>query len=312
MHARRILVWVGASRRWRQLVRFQSEQKKKTKDVGLEYSPFRGIKMGRLTGPVTPRGRARSSQNAAKHWVVSKRILPGEQQEAAILRNGFTKDFNPEGSIENEVIEDLVFNRLMKRRVDVAITRAFSKAAIEKSASLVDIGERSAVQFWLPPAEVRGTNRREREPAERLRPDLCIAALKILKGQISDHGPQPEHLAALRRIYGDQPTEHAAKAMHQLLLLTNKEGVQDQKGEAAFEEVLKNILLDTLQTEIELQKNREEFANEISAVEFATDVQEPARPALEILLRYRAANTREFRELLDSLERIRRLRQSSA
>jgi hypothetical protein len=268
--------------------------------------------MGKSSGPCTPRGKARASQNAAKHWIEAGRILPKEEREAAILRSGFEEDFKPQTLIEHEIIDDIVFNRLIKRRVDIAFTRAFSKAAIEKSARLVDIDERSAIQFWLPPAEVRGTKRGEREPAERLRPDMCIAVLKLLRGQISEHGPRPEHLAALRQVYGDQPTEHAAKAMSQLLLVTEKEGVQDQKAEAALEEVLKKSLLDTLQTEIELQKKREQLAKHINAIELVPDLQEPSRPELETLLRYRAANTREFKDLLDSLERIRRLRQSAA
>jgi hypothetical protein len=43
-----------------------------------------------------------------------------------------------------------------------------------------------------------------------------------------------------------------------------------------------------------------------------SNMQEPPRPELETLLRYRAANLREFKDLLDGLERIRRLRRSAA
>lgn len=76
--------------------------------------------MGKSTGPRTPRGKARSSQNAAKHWIDSGRILRSEQKEAAILRSAFAEDFNPQGKIEDEVIDDLTFNRLIKRRIDIA------------------------------------------------------------------------------------------------------------------------------------------------------------------------------------------------
>ena len=80
-----------------------------------------------------PKGKARSSQNAAKHWIESRRILPEEQEEAAILRNGFEEDFKPDGLIEHEIIDDLVLNRLHKRRIDIATTREFSKATVEKA-----------------------------------------------------------------------------------------------------------------------------------------------------------------------------------
>jgi hypothetical protein len=61
--------------------------------------------MGKSTGPRTPGGKARSSKNAAKHWIESRRILPDEQEEAAILRSGFEEDFKPEGLIEHEIID---------------------------------------------------------------------------------------------------------------------------------------------------------------------------------------------------------------
>ncbi len=268
--------------------------------------------MGKSTGPTTPRGKARSSQNAAKHWIESGRILPGEQQEAAILRNGFTEDFKPQGLIEHEVIDDLTLNRLIKRRIDLAFSREFSKAGIEKTVKMLDIGERSAAQYWLRSAEVRGTNRGEREQAERLRPDLCITALESLKDVIGDRGPQRQDFAEIRRIFGDQPTELAALAMIQLDAVAEKQGAQEDKAEATRKKEATKCILDALQIEIERQKKREEFANGIYAIECASDVQEPARTALETLLRYRAANTREFKELLDSLERIRRLRRSAA
>src|SRR5271157_1762362 len=111
--------------------------------------------MGKSTGPVTPRGKARSSQNAARHWIEAGRILPEEQQDAAILRNGFTEVFNPQGLIEHEIVDDLTLNRLIRRRNDIAFTREFSKAGIEKRVKMLDIAERSAIQYWLPPAEVR-------------------------------------------------------------------------------------------------------------------------------------------------------------
>ena len=88
--------------------------------------------MQKSTGPRTPRGKARSSQNAAKHWIESRRILPEELEEAAILRSGFEEDLKPEGVIEQEIIDDFALNRLLRRRIDMAFTREFSRATIEK------------------------------------------------------------------------------------------------------------------------------------------------------------------------------------
>ena len=110
--------------------------------------------MSKSTGPRTPKGKARSSQNAAKHWIESRRILPEEQGEAAVLRGGFEADFKPESLIEHEIIDDLVFNRLHKRRIDIVMTRDFQKQPSKKRLSCTKTrsvqlpGTGSAWRMW--------------------------------------------------------------------------------------------------------------------------------------------------------------------
>jgi uncharacterized protein YlxW (UPF0749 family) len=87
---------------------------------------------------------------------------------------------------------------------------------------------------------------------------------------------------------------------------------QNETPQTSGQPDLKTEILEVLQAEIELQQERERLATEVSEIESALDLREPPRPALEMLLRYRAANAREFKDLLDNLERIRRLRRSSA
>jgi hypothetical protein len=268
-----------------------------------------GITMKKGTGPRTPRGKARSSKNAAKHWIESNRILPEEQKEAAILRKGFTDDFNPDGMSENEVIDDLTFNRLIERRIDIAFTREFSKAANEKLARWIENSERPGSQYWLRCVEVGYEGWAERGLGERLRPNDCIVGLEALKSRIADRGPQPEDLAQLRLYYGSHPTEDGAMAICELTSLTQKKSGQ---VETAHEERAKLSLLETLQEEIERQRLKRELAEAAYDIDTESDIQEPARPALDALLRYRAANIREFRDLLDCFERIRRLRSDAA
>ena len=114
--------------------------------------------MGKSTGPRTQRGKARSSQNAAKHWIESGRILPDEQEEAAILRSGLEEDFRPDGLIEHEIIDDLVLNRLHKRRVDVAMTREFSREPSKKrlSSPQTKIKSGAVARSLAPPGECAG------------------------------------------------------------------------------------------------------------------------------------------------------------
>jgi hypothetical protein len=65
--------------------------------------------------------------------------------------------------------------------------------------------------------------------------------LEALKRRISDRGPKPENLAALRRYYGDQPTEHAALAMCELIPVVEKQSGQDQKAPTTDEKELRNL-----------------------------------------------------------------------
>ena len=114
----------------------------------------------------------------------------------------------------------------------------------------------------------------------------------------------------LRAAYGDQPTEHAARAMYLLFEFAEHQKVQDEKERTTGAAGIQKDILEELQDETEFQKVREQLTKDITDIECFSDLQEPAGRALETLLRYRAANVREFKDLLVSLERIRRLRGS--
>lgn len=267
--------------------------------------------MRKSTGPRTPRGKARSSRNAAKHWIESGRILPEEQKEAAILRSGLEEDFKPQGLIEQDFIDDFVFNRLIKRRIDVAFTREFLKAPAETQIKVMDREDRSASGYWYRLEGLGNGYRTERERAERLPPSLCIVVLEDLQGRIRDRGVKPSDLAILRAAYGDQPTGSAARAMHALLHVAEKEPEQDKTAGTRDDAAIKKGILEALETEIRRQEVRKELATRMFNLECASGSQEPPAAALETLLRYRAANTRESVVLLENLERARRLRRST-
>jgi hypothetical protein len=261
--------------------------------------------MGKSTGPRTARGKARSCKNAATHWIESGRILQSEQEVAGFLRHGFMEDFNPQGLAENEVIDDIVMNRLIRRRTDVAFTREFSKASAVKSLIWLENHEGSAIRFWLRSSFSRGRHPSEQGP--RCRPDLCIEELEALRDRIKERGPQPdEDLPALRRIYGGEPTEHAAVLLDGLARI-----VEGHSTETIDQDELKKWMVGGIEVEIEAQKLRLEITTNFNDAEFASHIQEPVSLALDLLLRYRAANTREFKVLLDSLDRIRHLRRSA-
>jgi hypothetical protein len=73
----------------------------------------------------------------------------------------------------------------------------------------------------------------------------------------------------------------------------------------------KEDILEMPQSEIEMQKLQGVAEDKLEAVEIGPDIHQPPGPVLDTILRYRAANIREFKSLLDSLECIRSLRGSA-
>jgi hypothetical protein len=188
--------------------------------------------MQKSTGPRTPRGKLRSSVNAGKHFILSKRILPDELEEAARLRCGFEDDLEPQSLIERELIDDLTLNRLLRRRIDLAFVRELNTAIDEKAIELRENRDRSIARYYLRLANGGRESADSAELTERLRPDYCISTLQGLVGRISDRGPKQEDLDQLHAIFGDQPTEFGAVAMR---LLTEAQAAQTEKGEATTE-----------------------------------------------------------------------------
>ena len=86
-----------------------------------------------------------------------------------------------------------MFNRLHKRRIDIATTREFSKATVEKAIELRENNERSVTRYWLRLANLPG--RHLLEPAERVRPDICIWALEQLIEGIGERGQRGDERA---------------------------------------------------------------------------------------------------------------------
>ena len=72
------------------------------------------------TGPKTPEGKARSSQNGLTHGLTSRKcpILPGEnEEEYRELQDALTRDLKPRGAMQRELVEDLVQARWKIRRI---------------------------------------------------------------------------------------------------------------------------------------------------------------------------------------------------
>jgi len=78
------------------------------------------------TGPRTPQGQARSSQNARTHGLTAKDLIvaPSEREEFEELLNGYQTDVKPQGAIQHTLFDELVaaaWNLRRVRRMEAAL-----------------------------------------------------------------------------------------------------------------------------------------------------------------------------------------------
>ena len=71
------------------------------------------------SGPRTPEGKARSSQNASKHGLTAREIIiaPGEQEEFDDLLATYQADVKPQGAIQQTLFNQLVAAAWNLRRI---------------------------------------------------------------------------------------------------------------------------------------------------------------------------------------------------
>ena len=294
---------------WRQRVSSLRQARRKASTWAWGSLPFEG-RNGQVNGAAHAERKSAVQSKCSKTLDRIRENSSGGTKEAAILRSGFTEDFNPEGSIENEIIDDLVFNRLIKRRIDIAFTREFSKASIETSIKEMERDERSDTQYWLRIAGLSNEYRMMGNGPSAYGLPHAFLALKNYSAESTNVGSSPRTWRCFARLTATSPA-NAAIAMYARSRVGSRPNKTDGLG-PKDEAALKKDILETLETEIQQQGLREEHAKRISEIENSSDIQEPPPLALATLLRYRAANTREFKDLLDILERTRRLRRNAA
>jgi hypothetical protein len=100
----------------------------------------------RSTGPVTPSGKAASSQNALRHGLTSTRVvLPGEDAAAFdALRDGLLHDYAPANDFERLLVEELAAASWRLQRA-----RAVETAFLAKLGEGADNPERAIAAALL-------------------------------------------------------------------------------------------------------------------------------------------------------------------
>ncbi len=150
-------------------------------------------------GPVSPEGRARSSQNAARHGVMSSTSHLNEKEKALAegIYTGYARRLRPQDQLELEVVESLVMLQIKLRRLDRLELEAMDQALMAGGMNEPDGAEN---QKKYPSLATLGRYRaglnRERKVAEERLAQLILQRPETESGGKSC---QPRSIADLDR-----------------------------------------------------------------------------------------------------------------
>ncbi len=278
------------------------------------------------TGPRTDDGKKRSSQNAVKSGIFSRAtLLKGESRaEYQSLVEGFWKTLQPEGKLEELLVEKLVSISWRYRRLLVA-----EGAEIRNNSEFLELDQRRMQQEGaeqISQSQQAGTGAGLDFTLELVgliwniqNPDIidrCLELLAELGQGIKDNGLDEENDGLLlKRIYGNPARPHLRPTLQDEYLtwfetasVTEQERARE--GYATPEQCRQHVSRE-IDAEInrlkQYQKKSESIESERRKVEILRQSVPDSR-ALDRLLRYENSLERAFDRTLTQLERLQRVR----
>jgi hypothetical protein len=266
----------------------------------------------RASGPRTAIGKQRSSLNAHKYGIFSKRVLLADEsaRDFGRLLQGLHEDLQPDGTLEIVLVEKLATILWRKQR----ILRA-EAAEIEEAVqySVHDTVMPLLAEKWdcARAGETAGGMLKHCHNPNVLREVVTMLELTRYRIELVGFSKDPW---LLRRIYGlDHDDSAPFGTPFQMYLHMRDEAADHAKGNpnAESEEDLKKKMLLVLDEEIKRVEALAENALRVTIErnEFRkTAALVPPLAVSERLLRYESHLSREFDRTLSQLERLQRIR----
>jgi hypothetical protein len=273
----------------------------------------------RATGPRTLEGKNRSKYNAVKHGIFASVVLDGpgggeSRSEFRRLHEGLREDFNPEGTLEEILVEKLAMILWRHARLVKAET-----AEIRKTIEFVEWDETN--RQWLEaektqPFDIKyhgGLARRIENPVILER---CLELLAELRQGIAERGfNQERDWEILTQLYGNRDEESVQETFfdtYEVWRCTSEvsEEERERKGYATPEECKEDVLgeIDHEVHRLKAYKKRRASVESARAKLEVLRRRIPDTPESERLLRYEASLERSFERTLSQLERLQRMR----
>jgi hypothetical protein len=268
------------------------------------------------TGPRTTQGKERSKRNALKHGIFSQvALLKGESRaEYDALLNSLRENLQPEGGLEELLVEKLARSAWRLRRMIIAETAEIQKA-IEFLGWESDQQQAERANN-ISEYSIRYQGGLVRQIANPEALERCLELLQGLREGIEADGFDPKADAdILTKLYGEPARENWQRTLFYPYRTWSaaSECTEDNRLQRKLPkpEKCKENFLSELDGEI---KRLERYKKARASVEFermqleALRQQVPLTPQFDHLLRYEASLERNFDRTLSQLERVQRMR----
>lgn len=266
----------------------------------------------RSGGPRTARGKARSSQNSSKHKIFVHCVLPEEEEEAILLLEETREELLLNGSLELRKGRDYVESEFESRRIEKFAVQQFRKAQ-----NLADLSSLEQAQALYTPLMRRPIPKeKEGQPGycTRMRPAWCAMFLRDLRRNIEKLGPRPDvDMDYLSRIYGHEVTGGGeAIAAHYQMFIYKCAHPANEKTPEGKAPKYKDMLLDIINQEINIQEGLAALEPlQVAVISVPGLVVFPPDEVLDRIEKYRTANARKRKRLLEELQTIRDLKRKA-
>jgi hypothetical protein len=256
------------------------------------------------TGPKTAEGKAIAKFNAIKHGILSEAVLitkGGGQERKEIyqaLCNGLRDYFQPQGAMEDTLVEQIMVTLWRKRRV-LRYELGCLRKQLDECRKTVEEPEEDADDYPHVPKTAR----------ERL-----AAAKKRLAGHQEEKG-------YLQEGYDILSDEEVEKWVDSYFRLAEKRGIEAEephqvrdklKAEGLTEEQIRRALTEVHQAEIEKAEAEIKELEPQAALELEREALLASLPEhgwqLDKIIRYEASLDRQLYKAINQLERLQRRR----
>lgn len=266
------------------------------------------------TGPRTARGKEKSKRNSIKHGIFSQAaLLKGESRaEFDALWNNLRDDFQPEGILEEALVEKLALLVWRQRRLIGAEIAEIQKSNEFQSWDEVARQADGATEVSEYGIGHEGGLIRRIANAEVL--ERCLELLKELKEGIHRYGFDAQSDSQiLTMVYGEASSEkqtvfNSYCACHKAAQMSEEE--RQKREYAEPDECMEGFLVDLGREITKLErykKARSSMETEGTRLESVSQ-QAPLIPQFDHLVRYEASLERSFDRTLTQLERLQRMR----